>query len=60
MTRFPCTLCGSRDWPRENAGCPLCEMPEPDDEVCPTCGETILYRAGLICPQCDEESPPIE
>jgi hypothetical protein len=32
MLKFPCTLCGSRDWPRKNAGCPLCEMPEDDEE----------------------------
>jgi len=30
-TRFPCTLCGSRDWPREDADCPLCELPDDDE-----------------------------
>jgi hypothetical protein len=30
-TRFPCTLCGSRDWPREDTSCPLCQTEDDDD-----------------------------
>ena len=32
MLKFPCTLCGSRNWPREDTSCPLCQMPDDDDE----------------------------
>lgn len=31
ITRFPCTLCGSRDWPRENTSCPLCAVEKEKD-----------------------------
>jgi hypothetical protein len=52
MNRFPCTLCGSRNWPRENAGCPLCEMPDEDDssdeEPCLTCNN--IHNAGFENP----------
>ena len=32
---WPCTVCGRRDWPREDTSCPACyKEPEPvyDDE----------------------------
>lgn len=36
MSHFPCTLCGSRDWPRLDADCELCrgddEERDPDAE----------------------------
>lgn len=28
---FACTLCGSRNWPREDADCPLCRADEPEE-----------------------------
>ena len=31
IARFPCTLCGSRNWPRENTSCPLCSLEDDDD-----------------------------
>jgi hypothetical protein len=31
ITRFPCTMCGSRDWPRKDSPCPLCSMDDDDD-----------------------------
>lgn len=32
--KFACTLCGRRDWPRENTSCPLCaaDEAEPEDD----------------------------
>lgn len=34
MTRFPCTLCGSRDWPNPDSDCELCQPTDraTDDE----------------------------
>jgi hypothetical protein len=32
MLKFPCTLCGSRNWPNEWTSCPLCRL-EDDDET---------------------------
>lgn len=38
MITFPCTLCGSRNWPRPDADCELCRgddegsRPDPDAE----------------------------
>ena len=29
-TNFPCSLCGSRDWPRKDAECELCEGEEDE------------------------------
>lgn len=37
MIKFPCTLCGSRNWPSATSSCPLCQFsdeidhPEEDD-----------------------------
>ena len=31
MIKFPCTMCGSRNWPREDTSCPLCAMPEEEE-----------------------------
>lgn len=30
--KFPCTLCGSRDWPRLDTDCPLCHG-EPEEDT---------------------------
>ena len=30
---WPCTLCGSRDWPSDDSSCPLCRAREDDDET---------------------------
>lgn len=32
MSNFPCTLCGSRDWPRPDTDCPLCLGEEEESE----------------------------
>lgn len=31
IARFPCTLCGSRNWPSEDTTCPLCRIEDDDD-----------------------------
>jgi hypothetical protein len=31
-TKFPCTLCGSRDWPTTDTDCELC-FGNPDEDV---------------------------
>jgi len=33
ITRFPCTMCGSRDWPRKDSPCPLCSLEDDDDDL---------------------------
>jgi len=30
MTNFPCTLCGSRNWPRPDTDCPNCQGEEDE------------------------------
>jgi hypothetical protein len=32
IARFPCTLCGSRNWPTKETSCPLCYDDSEDDE----------------------------
>lgn len=32
MTKFPCSLCGSRNWPNTWTACPLCRA-DDDTEV---------------------------
>ena len=34
-SNFPCSLCGSRDWPRPDTECPLCygDAPVVDEEA---------------------------
>lgn len=32
MLKFPCSLCGSRNWPNEWTSCPLCRMTDDDEE----------------------------
>jgi len=31
--KFPCTLCGSVHWPRENTTCPPCYSPADETET---------------------------
>lgn len=33
ITNFPCTLCGSRDWPRNDTNCPLCQIADDDSPI---------------------------
>lgn len=30
IMKFPCTLCGSRNWPSSETSCPLCYEPEEE------------------------------
>jgi hypothetical protein len=32
MSNFPCTLCGSRNWPRPDSECRLCRDDEEDED----------------------------
>lgn len=32
MLNWPCTLCGSRDWPSDDSSCPLCRTQEEEEE----------------------------
>jgi hypothetical protein len=34
-TNFPCSMCGSRNWPRKGAACPLCRSDEDGEPITP-------------------------
>jgi hypothetical protein len=57
MNRFPCTLCGSRNWPRENAGCPLCEIPDEDEKSCPEGLYEPTCCASFLCDETPNNRP---
>ncbi len=46
MSKFPCTMCGSRNWPREDTSCPLCATTEEESYTSPVVYSVTGYYDG--------------